>query len=185
MLGGGPAAAAVAVPGYPPGMTPEKFLNLTKLKMLYATIGPIGVVLALAGFFGVRWAGDEWAHSAGDVLGAAMTPVAVLAAAAVVLCHAGVVAAEANPKRRPGANDVIANMAAGYGVATAYYFGFALAALSFKDQGPANTFATAMAFAWLGLVLGSSVMLIWRLGTLWTKPQTQDEAAAAAAPDSQ
>ena len=149
--------------------------------MLYSTVGLLGAVLALAGFAGVLIAGEAWAHTAGDVLGTAMTPVGVIAAASIVMCVGAVLAAEANPNRQPGANDVIANMAGGYGIATSTYFGFALAALAFKEVGIANTLATAAAFAWLGLVLGSSVTLIVRLSGLWSKPEPQapDEHGSA------
>ena len=114
---------------YPFGMTPEEFLELPVWKMWYKTVGPLGIALALAGFFGVLCAGEEWAHEASDVLGTAMTPVGVIAAASIILCHGAVIAGERNPNRPASANDVVANMASGYAMATTIYFGFALAAL--------------------------------------------------------
>ncbi|WP_419927654.1 hypothetical protein [Candidatus Poriferisocius sp.] len=148
-------------------MTPEDYMNLPVKRLIVATFGWPGVILGAAGSTGATIAGDEWAAGADEVLKVSITPVAVLAAAAVMIFHSAVLSGRNVRPDEGGAHAAVAIMTMTHLVAAVSYFGVSIAALSLEAQGYAKTSLVVMAFGLLGLVLGSLVISGFRMADFY------------------
>ncbi|MYA41151.1 MAG: hypothetical protein F4Z31_05310 [Gemmatimonadetes bacterium] len=140
-------------------MTPETFLKKGAGQQLAIAIGP-GIPLGIAGYLGTSVAKEDWYPVADEVLKAAMTPVAVLAAAAIVVFN-GAVGGSAGAKDGEGRRSLAITLAAiVYVLMTTLYFISSLATIAVPDDADAKDDLVEMSFGLLGVVLGSMVAIV-------------------------
>ena len=144
-------------------MIPEDYINLSYKKLLVTTFGWPGMILGVAGVAGVISAGDEWSGGVDEVLQVSITPVAVLAASALMIFHGAVLSGRNVRTTEGSAHAAVALMVLMHLVVAVLYFSVCIAALSVETQGDAKTALVAMAFGLLGLVLGSLIIVGIRL----------------------
>ena len=132
-------------------------------KLFWFLVGWLGCGLAAVGFFGGLLAEWRWSGQVNGVLGAAMTPVAVLAASATLVFSgaAGNAFRDSRGDRSPFAVQV--GLSAVYVGLTVAYFVAALAALSIPPGTPVRALVVGFAYLFLGAVLGASLVMSWRL----------------------
>ena len=132
-------------------------------KLFWFLFGWLGCVLAAVGFFGGLLAEWRWSGQVNGVLGAAMTPVAVLAASAILVFSgaAGNAFRDSREDRSPFAVQVGLSLV--YVGLTVAYFVAALAALSISPGTLVRPFVVGTAYLFLGAVLGASFVMLWRL----------------------
>lgn len=135
---------------------------LTEL-LFWVLVGWLGCGLAAAGFFGGLWAEWHWSGQVNGVLSAAMAPVAVLAASAILVFSGAVgrLAQDSREDRSPLGVQIGLSMV--YVGLTVAYFVAALAALSIPPGTPVRAFVVSFAYMFLGAVLGASFAMPWRL----------------------
>ena len=132
-------------------------------KLFWFLVGWLGCGLAVAGFVGGLLAEWRWSGQVNGVLGAAMTPVAVLAASAILVFSgaAGNAFRDSREDRSPYVVQVGLSMA--YVGLTVAYFVAALTALSIPPGTLVRPVVVGFAYMFLGAVLGASLVMSWRL----------------------